>query len=332
MRTEGTVDPITQSLRCSIIICTYNRAQLLERLLLGLNHLSYEHIEVVVVNGPSTDRTDELLEEYRGRIKVAKNPDRNYSKSRNIGISAASGDILVFIDDDAIPADSRWLDKLVEVFEKDVNGRLGAAGGGSIHRHTNFFEFDGGYTTDYCEQIFHKEKLGDRREDGVRIYRRTNGNNGAFRRSALLEIGGWDEHFIYYADEADVCLRLARAGYATIYVEDAHVRHFPAPAHYGAPMIRNRRLVTRSDTYFCLKNGFDNPIIRFFKTLAKAPKKHFFIEFFRFYREGKSRSASLWISCSSGWPASRKDWPPASSPEGEPACLQTCRRNSCRTT
>ena len=67
-------------------------------------------------------------------------------------------------------------------------------------------------------------------------------------RQKLLAIGGFDEHFPYYLDEADVCLRLARAGYETVYLPDAPVRHYPAMSPIGPPFIRNRRLIARSDT------------------------------------------------------------------------------------
>ncbi len=275
-------------LSCSLVICTYNRAPYLNKLLIGLAHLNYRDFEVVVVNGPSTDWTDQLLARYQGRIKVvSNNRELNLSMSRNMGLAAANGDIVVFIDDDAIPADPFWLDRIMRTFEEDGEGRIGAGGGGSLHRHTRYFEFNGGYVNDYCEQVFHKENLSENRRVESRFVRRANGNNCAFRRKILEQIGGWDEHFIYYADEADVCFRIAQRGYETAYIDESHVRHFPAPAHYGAPLIRNRRLVTRSDTYFSLKNGEDAWLPRMLKTLWKAPQKHYFEETFTFRKEKK---------------------------------------------
>ncbi|MEZ5417967.1 MAG: glycosyltransferase family 2 protein [Vicinamibacterales bacterium] len=96
------------ALSASIVVNTFNRARALERLLPSLERLDTA-CEVVVVNGPSTDDTEEVLARFAGRIKVARCPEPNLSRSRNIGIAAAAGDVVVFIDDDALPADTAWL-------------------------------------------------------------------------------------------------------------------------------------------------------------------------------------------------------------------------------
>ena len=116
-------------LTCSVIINTYNRLPYLRRLLAGMRHLRGARFEVVVVNGPSTDGTAALLTGYQGRIKVIDCPTRNLSQSRNLGIAAAAGDIVVFIDDDALPGDSDWLARYIAAFAADTIGQLGAAGG-----------------------------------------------------------------------------------------------------------------------------------------------------------------------------------------------------------
>jgi glycogen synthase len=194
------------TLTASIVVNTYNRARSLERLLPAFDHLDGARFEVVVVNGPSTDDTEAVLAEYGSRLKVARCHTPNLSRSRNIGIEAAAGDVVVFIDDDAIPAEPAWLARLLEIFDRDIDGRIGAAGGASIHRDTDWTEFAGGWTSDFAEQRF--TDLPDvaaetgrgrraRRSRASTWYRRTVGNNSAFRRSALVAIGGFDEHFPY---------------------------------------------------------------------------------------------------------------------------------------
>ena len=258
-------------LTASIVVNTFNRARALERLLPSLDRLD-RTCEVVVVNGPSTDDTEDVLARFAGRIKVARCPEPNLSRSRNIGIAAAAGDVVVFIDDDALPADTAWLTRLLAAF--DDGGRVGAAGGPSLHRDGDWPEFAGGWTSDYAEQRFG----GEPRPTGDGWARRTVGNNSAFRRTALVAVGGFDEHFPYYLDEADVCFRLTRAGYDVVYVPEAAVRHYPAPSPIGPPFIRNRRLIARSDTYYALKNGRHGRWRRLWTTLALAPRKHFVTE------------------------------------------------------
>ncbi len=262
-----------RSLTASIVINTFNRARHLERLLPSVDRLD-GGCEVVVVNGPSTDDTETVLACYADRIKVARCPVPNLSRSRNIGIQAAAGDVVVFIDDDALPGDERWLARLLAAFAAGLPGRVGAAGGPSLHKDGDWPEFAGGWTSDYGEQRFSAEPA----PAGDGWTPRTVGNNSAFLRSALVAIGGFDERIPYYLDEADVCVRLERAGYRIVHVPDAPVRHYPAPSPIGPPFIRNRRLIAQSDTYYALKNGRHGRWRRLWTTLRLAPRKHFVTE------------------------------------------------------
>ena len=260
---------------CSIVINTYNRAEPLRRLLSGLAHLRDATFEVVVVNGPSTDGTGALLQEYHGRIKAVACASRNLSESRNLGIAAAAGDVIVFIDDDALPADEHWLARYAALFASG-EARVGAAGGPVWHRDTAALEFSGGATSDYGMQIFSADAAAGV-IDERRWFRGVRGCNCAFRRSALVEIGGFDEFFTYYLDETDVCVRLARAGFSTVYLDDNAVHHYPAASFVRGTSLasRNWHVITRSDTYFALKNGGDPLPLRALKTIALAPRKHF---------------------------------------------------------
>ena len=74
--------------RVSVVICTLNRAESLGATLDCLRHQHHDDFEVIVVNGPSTDATLEVLEPWRDRIRYFDNPERNLSISRNIGIRA----------------------------------------------------------------------------------------------------------------------------------------------------------------------------------------------------------------------------------------------------
>ena len=112
----------------SVVICTYNRAQGLLETLESLRYQSYPYFEVVVVNGPSTDNSEEMLHRWRGRIRRERCWAPNLSMSRNIGIRASGGDIVAFIDDDALP-DFAWLETAVRAFDDP------AVGSGKMRMH-----------------------------------------------------------------------------------------------------------------------------------------------------------------------------------------------------
>jgi len=270
-------------LSCSIIVSTYNRASYLQRLLASLGHLRGTEFEVIVVNGPSTDKTAVILDDFLGRIKAVDCPTRNLSHSRNLGIAAAAGDIIVFIDDDALPSDEAWLLRFVSAYTNDNEGLLGGVGGAVLHGNTDRFEFKNGATSDYGLQVFEQSKLNNLLLDGNRWVCGIPGGNNALRRSALIQVGGFDEFYVYYLDETDVCVRLSRAGYHILSLPENGIRHFAARANQPNSISNNRwRTITRSDTYFALKNGADSLPLRLLKTIYLAPQKHFYREMVSF--------------------------------------------------
>lgn len=263
----------------TVIINTHNRAPYLRRLLPALERQVGVGFEVVVVNGPSTDDTESVLAAYAGRIKIVRCPTRNLSQSRNLGIAAAAGDIVVFIDDDALPIDERWLLRFAEAFAGEAGGRLGAVGGPVIHRDGEVFEFNGGATSDYAFQVFDVQTQRKAAVDNRRWFLRVPGGNSAYRRDTLVALGGFDEYFVYYLDEADLCVRMIRSGAQVRLLADNAIRHYPAASERRTSKYdRNWRTITRSDTYYALKNSRDALPLRLARTLGYAPRKHFFQE------------------------------------------------------
>ena len=87
----------------SVVIPTYNRAAFIEVTLQSVLTQTYPHYEIIVVDNCSTDNTDEVLEPFihTGRIRFIKH-EQNYerARSRNTGMSAASGDFVTLLDSD----------------------------------------------------------------------------------------------------------------------------------------------------------------------------------------------------------------------------------------
>jgi len=241
----------------SIVVNTYNRAESLARTLRSLEWLDYPWFEVVVVNGPSTDTTDELLATYRGRIKVVACPHRNLSESRNIGIRAAAGEIVAFIDDDAYP-DPGWLDDLVGVYDRDEV----AAVGGPTFDHTGWLlqalysraDRFGNAWVDFPPAENPTEYLSFPSSMEF-VY--TIGTNSTFRREHLVRAGGFDEEFEYYADETDLCCRLVDAGLVVAAADRGFVYHkfLPSDMRRRSDVVNDWYQVLKSRFYFSLKHG-----------------------------------------------------------------------------
>jgi hypothetical protein len=204
----------------SVVICTYNRADLLERCLEYLQFQTNQNFEVVVINGPSTDHTEAVISAYADRIKYGVNSERNLSKSRNLGIELAVGDIIAFIDDDALPFDD-WVETLIREFR--MRPLTMAALGGPVY-YAGTLEFQAEDIGINClaetQVSIESHKIGQNGWERSLL-----GTNTSFRADILRQIGGFDEQFDYFLDESELCFRLQKNNYLVSYCPELFVRH-----------------------------------------------------------------------------------------------------------
>jgi glycosyltransferase involved in cell wall biosynthesis len=213
----------------SVVINTYNRGSSLDDALNGLSELDYPTFEVVVVNGPSTDNTAQVLADWQGRIKIGHCNVANLSVSRNIGIQMAEGDVVAFLDDDAIPH-PQWLSRIAGHY---VDDDVGAVGGFTIDNTGVAFQARKTLCDRFGNAYFPHDYVDERgfMFPGSPMYPSLLGTNSSFRLRALRAIGGFDKVFAYFLDETDVCLRLTDRGYKVLYEPDAIIYHQFAPSH-----------------------------------------------------------------------------------------------------
>lgn len=112
---------ITVLSKVSIVVPVYNTVEFLDVCLESIIHQTYNNIEIIIINDASTDSSPEIISRYAHadpRIKVITNSrNRGLSIARNLGVRAADGDYIMFIDsDDFIDLDlvSIALHKLLE--------------------------------------------------------------------------------------------------------------------------------------------------------------------------------------------------------------------------
>ena len=243
------------TVKFSVVINTYNRAVLLDDAIRGLSELNYSDYEVIVVNGPSTDHTESVLEKWRGQIKTGVCAEPNLSMSRNIGVELAAGDVVAFIDDDAVPHPN-WLKNLAIHYS---NPKVGGVGGFTLDNTGVNFQVRKTICDRFGNAYFPTDFFDERALSfiGTPFYPSLLGTNSSFRTSALREIGSFDHTFAYLLDETDVCLRLVDHGYQIVYEPNALVFHQFAPSH-----IRSKNKIAKtlypsavSKAYFIRKHG-----------------------------------------------------------------------------
>lgn len=241
----------------SVVINTYNRCTTLSNTLRALKQMNYIGFEVIVVNGPSTDDTAKLLSAYGDCIRILDCPDANLSKSRNVGLRGARGRYVCFLDDDAIP-EPTWLERVAESFapSEDI-----ACVAGFLFDHTGV-DYQTKYIVSDCfgdssiYETFDEAQAAVSSSHGWRYFAPI-GANSAFRRSALLEIGGFDEEYVYFLDETDVARRLHENGHKIVFAPRALVHHKYAPSHLRTEKRVPKSLIAtvRSKIYFALRHG-----------------------------------------------------------------------------
>ena len=112
----------------SVVVINHNKKDILRRCLRSVLSLEWPNLEIIVVDNASTDNTRQLTFDIQRKIKVRYlyENKRGIPYARNCGVQSASGDLIVFIDDDAI-ADENWLKNIEIPFIRDPN--IGAVGG-----------------------------------------------------------------------------------------------------------------------------------------------------------------------------------------------------------
>ncbi|GLQ35507.1 hypothetical protein GCM10007939_17900 [Amylibacter marinus] len=236
----------------SVIIVSQGRDDLLTSVLRALRLQRFKNFEVIVVtrSQPAGFVPPEIDPDH---IKYVNFTQENISAARNQGLAIAAGEIAAFIDDDAIP-DPDWLARLIPAFD---NPQVGAAGGFVRGRNGISYQWRG-IEFDVCGRDYDLEITAPmtRGIENGRVLK-VQGTNCAFRLSAILPLGGFDEGFRYYLDETDLSLRVAQAGWLTSIIPDAQVHHgFAASTRRSAARIpQSLELLGRSMQRFLQKHA-----------------------------------------------------------------------------
>ena len=206
----------------SVVVVSRGRPEALMRCLLGLSQVQYAPFEIIVVADPRGVKAATKMP-FSDHLKILPFYEANISAARNLGLTHAAGEIVAFIDDDAVP-EPKWLKHLVA-----PAARANVAAMGGFVRGRNGISFQWrARSLDALGEAHHldvhaKQATVLSPPEGLAV--KTEGTNMAFRRSVLMDLGGFDSAFHYFLDETDLNMRLARAGHATAIVPLAEVHH-----------------------------------------------------------------------------------------------------------
>jgi glycosyltransferase involved in cell wall biosynthesis len=238
----------------SVIVCTYNRQDYIGKCLQSLagQSLQTDAWEVVLVDNSSTDTTPEICHAFR-----ENNPHINYhyvvektqglSFARNRGIAEATGNLLVFMDDDAT-ASAQYLEEILKFFSENPEVM---AGGGRIY--PDYETAEPRWMSRYLMPLASVIDLGEK----IRIFPKNKypiGANMFFRKEVFEKYSSFNTGLgrkasdLLGGEEKEIMLRLAANKEKIVYLPKAFVHHYIPESRLTLPfVIRQAEGIGRSE-------------------------------------------------------------------------------------
>lgn len=197
-------------LKLSVVICTHNRGELLEKSILSLDNqkqINSSEYEIVVVDDGSDDDTRTRVENINASVLVRYfyKDWGGRSEARNLGIEQSKGRVVLFVDDDVI-APPNFLYAHLSQYEKNdkivVRGPIV-----NVNRHEMIPNFEPNMSH-YSKAFFCT-------------------CNASTLRETLIEAGGFDTNFKEYGfEDNEIGWRLRQAGCKMVFRMDAYIFHY----------------------------------------------------------------------------------------------------------
>lgn len=206
------------------IIVNFNSGALLAECLAHLQRQTVHSTKIIVVDNASCDGSALVTSAYPNVVLCQMECNIGFAGANNVALSMADTEFVALLNPDAFP-EPDWLEQLLVVArkEKDI-----AAFGSRQLCSDNDQVLDGVGDHYHITGLVWRGRHGKVQNDDDLLQRDIFSPCAAaalYRRHALTEIGGFDADYFCYVEDVDVGFRLRLAGYRSIYVPGAIVRH-----------------------------------------------------------------------------------------------------------
>lgn len=262
-----------------VIIPTYNAGNQLQDLLESLSGQDYSGaISVIIVDSGSTDQTLEIIKSFtKLTVKLIQidNKDFTHSYARNLGADKSQAEVLLFMTQDAIPEDDKWLSKMVKPL-------------GEGYAAVSCAE-----DTSECPDLFYKigsaayqKDIGIYNQDKDGVYIQVIDSQQLRKNSSLNNIACCIMRYTFqqykfrgqYAEDLDLGKRLIQGGYKIKILGTVHVKHYhvrSALYHLKRQYVEDKALATileHEDRKTITKSQLDWDICQLYVSTIKALK------------------------------------------------------------
>ena len=235
----------------SIVIPHWNNVDVLSECLESISNTNFENFETIVVDNASTDNSVASVRSNYPNVKLIEN-DKNYGYAGgcNIGAEAASGDFLIFLNNDTVQ-EKDWISNLIKTINSD--DKIAAVQPKILNYYDrNVFDYaggSGGHMDIYCfpfarGRIFSFQENDEGQYNNKEKCFWSSGTCFMVRRELFQKAGGFDESFFAHMEEIDLCWRLYAMGFEVWVEPDSVVYHKNAltlPMHSHKKYYLNHR-------------------------------------------------------------------------------------------
>ena len=209
----------------SVVIPNWNGRHFLDACLESLQQQSYRDIEIILVDNASHDGSQALVRDAYPQVHLIALPEnRGFTGACNIGIKAASGDIIALLNNDT-QVDVNWVEAIVAAFHSEREVGMVASKMLLFDKRDHFHTAGDTFATDGSAGNRGAWEADLGQYDRAEYVFGACGGAAAYRKSMLDDIGLLDDDFFFLLEDIDLAWRAQLAGYKALYAPSALVYH-----------------------------------------------------------------------------------------------------------
>ncbi len=222
---------LEQEAKISIIIPSRDQGEILANCLESIyQKTNYTNYEIIIIDNGSTEQLFfDVVKKWQEKLTITLLPlaiPFNFSRLNNLATKKASGDYLLFLNNDVEILTADWLTAMLEQAQRPSIGAVGAKllfPNNEIQHAGVLLGIDGISTHPFAKKL---EEDCHYYVNSIVNYTVLTGACLMMKKSVFEEVGGWDEDFVVEFNDFDLCLKLVNAGYNNVYLPHVSLYHY----------------------------------------------------------------------------------------------------------